>query len=59
MATHRHEITEETAEHPLTRCRDCSGRHLDEFPLIKVSYKTMFEDDYYFEHKGRCPGDRD
>jgi len=39
MATHRHEITEETAEHPLTRCRDCSGRHLDEFPLIKVSLR--------------------
>jgi len=57
MSTKRTPITEKTAEHPLTSCQHCGERHTEAAPLVRVSVKTMYEDDYHFECKGLCKDD--
>lgn len=59
MSTKYFPLTDSEKNHPLTFCRDCSHRHTEEKPLVRLSVKNPFEDDYYYECKGGCDYDEE
>lgn len=54
MSTKYYPLTESEETHPLTFCWECGVRHTDAHPLVRVSVKNPFEDDYHYECKGGC-----